>query len=132
DIVAAQQLFSHRLCDGSEQFSDPHDPTIQSRPRDLQARLSLLDCALPIERQVIQVFAYHRVDHYPIAGPTLLDNPWRQRRTPDSLFFTSFTGALLALSHPHEVLGRFDIELGRGLNANRTCWSHRGRLAVSL
>jgi hypothetical protein len=69
---------------------------------------------------VIQIFAYHRVDHYPIAGQTFLDNTWRQRRTPDSLFFTSFTGARLALGHPHEILSRFDTELFRRLVADRS------------
>jgi hypothetical protein len=89
DIVAAQQLFSYRSADGPEQFPDPHYPTIQSRPRDLQASFSFQHGTLAIERQVIQIFAYHRVDHHSIAGQTFLDNPWGQRRTPDSFFFTS-------------------------------------------
>jgi hypothetical protein len=102
---------SHRSADKSQQFAHPHDPTIQSRSRDFQTGLSLQDHALAIERNVIGIFAYYRIDYHSIASQTFLDDPCWQRCTLDSLLFTALTGSLFPLAYPHEVFGRFDIEL---------------------
>ena len=75
---------------------------------------------------MVCIFTYHRINHHPIAGQTFLDNPRGQRRTLDSLLLTGFTGSLLALSHPHEVFSRFDIELLSSLVADD------GRLLAAL
>jgi hypothetical protein len=51
------------------------------------------------------------VDYHSIAGQSLFDDTYRQRRTLYPLLFTAFTGPLLAFDHPHEVFGRLDIQL---------------------
>ena len=68
---------------------------------------------------MIRIFADHRIDYHPISGQTFLDDPWWQRRTLDSLLFTSFTSPLLAFDHSHEVLSRFDIKLFSRLVADQ-------------
>jgi hypothetical protein len=74
---------------------------------------------------VVSVFAYHRVKHHPITGQAFVDDPGWQRRGLYSLFFASFTGALLAFGHPDKVFSRLEIELFRTLVAD-----HGGLLAT--
>jgi hypothetical protein len=71
----------------------------------------LQDRALAVERQVIAIFAHHRIDDHSITGETLLNNPSRRYRARHTLFFTPFARALFALDDPHKVPGRFDIQL---------------------
>src|SRR5215471_3781028 len=67
---------------------------------------------------MVGIFAHDRVNNDPIAGQAFIDDPRRQRRTLDSLFFASFAGALFTLGYPHKVLSRLDIELLRALVAD--------------
>jgi hypothetical protein len=60
---------------------------------------------------VIGIFAHYRIDYYSIAGQSLFDDTYRQRRTLYPLLFTAFTDPLLAFDHSHEVSGRLDIQL---------------------
>src|SRR5271166_5040815 len=71
-----------------------------------------------IKRYTVGVFADHRVDNNSIAGQTFINDPRRQRRTLDSLFFAGFAGALFTFDHPHKVLRRLDIELLRSFVAD--------------
>jgi hypothetical protein len=64
-----------------------------------------------IKWHVIGIFADHRIDNDPITGQGFLNDPNRRRRALNALFFTVFAGTLFALSHHHEVFGRFHIEL---------------------
>jgi hypothetical protein len=71
---------------------------------------------------MVGILAHDRVDNDSIAGQAFIDNPRRQRRTLDSLFFASFAGALLTFDHPHKVFGRFDVELFRSFVADQRCF----------
>jgi len=43
---------------------------------------------------VVGIFADYRIDDHPITGQTFLDDPNRQRRAFNALFFTGFAGTL--------------------------------------
>src|SRR5258708_1186803 len=53
----------------------------------------------------------HLVDPYPVADQTLVDDPRGQRRRDYTALRAELAGALLALGHQHEVLGRLHIQL---------------------
>ena len=84
----------HGRGDRPQQFTHPHYPTIQSRSGQFNAGLPFQNRTLPVERHVIGIFADHRIDHHPITGQAFVDDPGRQRRALNSLFFASFTGTL--------------------------------------
>jgi len=66
--------------------------------------------ALPVERQVIPVFPDHRVNNQRVGEFAFLHDARRRRRAGDAFVRTVAAGALLALDHPHEVFGGFDVE----------------------
>jgi hypothetical protein len=71
------------------------------------------DRTLPVQGTIICVLAHHRVDHQPITGQALINDPGRQRRTQHALLFAPFTDSLLALGYPYKVFCGFDINLFR-------------------
>ena len=60
---------------------------------------------------MVCVFAYYRVDHYPITGQAFVDDPGWQRRRLYPLFFARFTGTFLALGHSYKVFSGLDVKL---------------------
>ena len=118
NVTTAQKFPAHCPNDSHEQFTDSHDPTAERNSGESQSGFPFQHRTLAKQRQVIAVFVDDRVDHYPIAGQTFLDNPWGQRRALDPQFFATTAGALFPLGHQNEVFCRFDIQLLAGLIAN--------------
>jgi hypothetical protein len=70
EIVSGQQLLGHGPADGPDQFTNPHHPSRVARDSSIPVS-RLQDRALSVERYVVSVFAYHRVNQPDRANPAI-------------------------------------------------------------
>jgi hypothetical protein len=53
---------------------------------------------------MVGILSHDRINNDPITSQAFIDDPRRQRRTLNSVFFRSFAGAFLALGYPYKYL----------------------------
>jgi hypothetical protein len=108
-IRCPQQILPHGCNDWFQQLAYSHHPTVQRGPANLQSRVSLQHHGLPVQRKMVRVLGDHRLDHYPIAGQSLLHDARRHWRHRYRAGLAAAAGTLFTLDHPHEVPCRLDI-----------------------
>src|SRR5207302_5087363 len=91
DIRAADQLTTDGRRNGREQLTHSHDPSIQRGAADLEAGLPFQNRALTVQRQMVTILCHYGIDHHPITGQALVDDPRCERRRGDAAFFTELT-----------------------------------------
>jgi hypothetical protein len=64
---------------------------------------------------VVTILGHYGIDHHPITGQALLDDPRCQRRRGDAAFLTELTDSFLALGRIRQSKYRVDDERITGL-----------------
>src|SRR6185369_2075673 len=87
-----------------------HHPSIERRAAHLNARFTLQNRGLAVQRQMIAVFLHYGVDHYSITGNAFFDDARFERSHHHSAFAATAAGALFTERETYEILCRLHIE----------------------
>jgi hypothetical protein len=118
NVTSADQLSSHRGDHRDQKLANFQNPAVQRRAADFQADVSFQNHALPMQGNVVAIFADDRVDHDAVTRQALLDDPWWQGRRNNSEFLTRPASPFLSFRDQHEVLRWLHIQLGTLLVAD--------------